>query len=516
MTAATKRKAESKSTSVKSAKKIKSTTKKAEEIIKQAQKKIKSTIDKISTENKISEEEKSITENMHALVQKQNEFFLTNQTKDVKWRKTQLTNLYNAIISHEQEIFDALRSDLFKSPYESYIAEVQIVLKEIKYLKKNLSKFSKTKHVHLDITQFPAHGKIYAEPYGVVLIMSPWNYPFLLTMEPLVGAIAAGNCVVVKPSRYSYATSAVIEKILKHIFNENYIATVQGGHVQNTALLNQHFDYIFFTGSPEVGKIVMEKAAQHLTPVSLELGGKSPCIVDSNVDLKIAARRVVWGKFLNAGQTCIAPDYVLVDEKIKSEFISAVKAEIKNQFGSTPLLNDEFCKIINEKHFQRLSALCPEAEKDAISNKIAPTVVELGSLGSEKVNDSPIMKEEIFGPLMPIISYSNIDSVISYINSHNKPLALYLFTKDTTLQNKIIKNVRYGGGCINDAIMQISSSKMPFGGVGESGMGSYHGKYSFRTFTHYKSVVKNNFLIDVKGKYAPYGEKLDFIKKILH
>src|SRR5574344_2222761 len=516
MTAATKRKAESKSTSVKSAKKIKSTTKKAEEIIKQAQKKIKSTLEKISTENKISEEEKSITENMHSLVKKQNEFFLTNQTKDIKWRKTQLTNLYNAIISHEQEIFEALRSDLFKSPYESYIAEVQLVLKEIEYLRSHLSKFSKTQYVPLGITQFPAHGKIYTEPYGVVLIISPWNYPFLLTLEPLVGAIAAGNCVVVKPSRYSYATSSVIEKILKTIFNENYIATVQGGHVQNTALLNQHFDFIFFTGSPEVGKIVMEKAAQHLTPVSLELGGKSPCIVDSNVDLKIAARRVVWGKFLNAGQTCIAPDYVLVDSSVKEKFVSAVYKEIISQYGEDPIHNEAFCKIINQKHFDRLTSLVPSAKNDKSTFKIAPTVIELGSLGSKKVQDAPLMQEEIFGPFMPIISYEEIDSVIKFINNRNKPLALYLFTKNKSLQNKIISSVRYGGGCINDTLFHVASSTMPFGGVGESGMGSYHGKASFSTFTHYKSVLTKPFLFDIQTRFAPYGNKLNFIKKIVH
>jgi len=453
---------------------------------------------------------------MSILVEKQRAFFFTNQTKNIKWRKAQLCNLYDSIKKYENEIFDALRNDLFKSPFESYLVEIQLVLKEVDYLRKHISKWNKPRIILPSFAQFPSISKIFAEPYGVTLIMSPWNYPFLLTMEPLIGAIAAGNCAVLKPSRYSSATSNIIEKIIKTTFKEEFVSVVQGGHLQNEALLNQHFDYIFFTGSPNVGKIVMEKASKFLTPVSLELGGKSPCIVDSTANIEIAARRIVWGKFLNAGQTCVAPDYILVDEKIKTQFISAVKKEIISQFGSNPLLNDEFCKIINEKHFQRLCSLCPVAEKNAVSNKIAPTVINLGQIDSNEVNESPLMKEEIFGPLMPVISYININSVISFIRNRNKPLALYVFTKDKSLEKRVTKELQYGSGCINDVIMQISSSKLPFGGIGESGMGCYHGKYSFDTFTHYKSVLKNTFCFDIKLKYAPYNDRLNFIKKILH
>lgn len=456
------------------------------------------------------------TKKMNSLVQAQKDFFDTNITRSIKWRKQQLTLLYNSINNHEKDLYLALKVDLSKSSFESYVAEIGMVLSEISYMKKHLSSFGKMRRVKLSLLSFPGKGYIYPEPYGVSLIMSPWNYPFMLTMNPLVGAIAAGNCAIIKPSRYSPATSLVVESIIKDIFPTEYITVVQGGHLQNTALLNQHFDFIFFTGSVAVGKTVMESAAQHLTPVCLELGGKSPCIIDKTADIEIAARRVVWGKFLNAGQTCIAPDYVLVDSSVKEKFVSAVYKEIISQYGEDPIHNEAFCKIINQKHFDRLTSLVPSAKNDKSTFKIAPTVIELGSLGSKKVQDAPLMQEEIFGPFMPIISYEEIDSVIKFINNRNKPLALYLFTKNKSLQNKIISSVRYGGGCINDTLFHVASSTMPFGGVGESGMGSYHGKASFSTFTHYKSVLTKPFLFDIQTRFAPYGNKLNFIKKIVH
>src|SRR5574344_1007529 len=453
---------------------------------------------------------------MSALVEKQRAFFFSGKTKDPSFRKEQLKLLYKAISSHEEDIFKALRSDLFKSPFESYATEIGLSLEEISYQIKHVKKWCKPKSIAPSFFTFPSSGKIYPEPFGVSLIMSPWNYPFMLTIEPLAGAIASGNCAIIKPSRYSPATSLVLGKIIKETFPEEYICVVQGGHLQNTALLNQHFDFIFFTGSVAVGKTVMESAAQHLTPVCLELGGKSPCIIDKTADIEIAARRVVWGKFLNAGQTCIAPDYVLVDSSVKEKFVSAVYKEIISQYGEDPIHNEAFCKIINQKHFDRLTSLVPSAKNDKSTFKIAPTVIELGSLGSKKVQDAPLMQEEIFGPFMPIISYEEIDSVIKFINNRNKPLALYLFTKDKSLQNKIISSVRYGGGCINDTLFHVASSTMPFGGVGESGMGSYHGKASFSTFTHYKSVLTKPFLFDIQTRFAPYGNKLNFIKKIVH
>src|SRR5574344_128556 len=456
------------------------------------------------------------TKKMNSLVQAQKDFFDPNITRSIKWRKQQLTLLYNSINNHEKDLYLALKVDLSKSSFESYVAEIGMVLSEISYMKKHLSSFGKMRRVKLSLLSFPGKGYIYPEPYGVSLIMSPWNYPFMLTMNPLVGAIAAGNCAIIKPSRYSPATSLVVESIIKDIFPTEYITVVHGGHLQNTALLNQHFDFIFFTGSVAVGKTVMESAAQHLTPVCLELGGKSPCIIDKTADIEIAARRVVWGKFLNAGQTCIAPDYVLVDSSVKEKFVSAVYKEIISQYGEDPIHNEAFCKIINQKHFDRLTSLVPSAKNDKSTFKIAPTVIELGSLGSKKVQDAPLMQEEIFGPFMPIISYEEIDSVIKFINNRNKPLALYLFTKNKSLQNKIISSVRYGGGCINDTLFHVASSTMPFGGVGESGMGSYHGKASFATFTHYKSVLTKPFLFDIQTRFAPYGNKLNFIKKIVH
>lgn len=455
------------------------------------------------------------TEKMTLLVNKQNDFFLSGQTRSIEWRKKQLELLYNAISSHEQEIFDALKQDLSKSPFESYMSEIGLVLTEIKHMRNHISQWSKPKHHLIPLFCFPGKGTIYPDPYGVTLIMSPWNYPFMLTLNPLVGSIAAGNCTVIKPSRYSPATSLIIEKILKETFPQEYIAVVQGGHIQNTALLKQHFDFIFFTGSVSVGKTVMESAAQFLTPVCLELGGKSPCIIDKTADIEVAARRVVWGKFLNAGQTCVAPDYILVDNSILSKFSAAVDTEIKLQYGNDPIHNDNYCKIINEKHFERLSSLVPQAQKDASLNKIAPTVVQLGKLNVKEAIASPLMQDELFGPIMPIISYDSIDDVISFINSRNKPLALYLFTKDTALKKKIISSIRYGGGCINDVIFHVAIPNLPFGGVGESGMGNYHGKASFSTFTHYKSILSKPFIFDIKIKYAPYNNKLAFVKKLM-
>lgn len=470
-----------------------------------------------------SEEEqlKAEEQKLAAILEKQKAFFATGITKNPSWRKEQLTKLYNSLCIHEQEIFDAINKDLFKSPYETYMTEIGIVKSEISYLKKRLIKWCKPKKVIPELTALPSTAKIYPDPYGLTLIMSPWNYPFMLTMDPLAGTIAAGNCAIVKPSRYSPATSAVIEKIVKEIYPPEYICVVQGGHLQNTALLNQHFNFIFFTGSVNVGKIVMQKASKFLTPVCLELGGKSPCIIHKDANIPLAARKCVWGKFVNSGQTCVAPDYFLVHEDVREQFIKCVYEEIKKQYTENPLTSNDYCKIINEKHFNRLMGLAPQAKNDPSTNKIAPTVIELGKLENEDgtinshIAEEPVMKEELFGPLMPIISYKEINSVLEFVTGRDEPLALYLYTKNKKLEKKIISQVRYGSGCINDCLFQLTTSNLPFGGVGNSGMGSYHGKASFDLFTHYKSVLKKNSVFEPNIRFAPFEGRLNFIKKFV-
>ncbi len=456
------------------------------------------------------------TEKMSQIVKKQREYFISGATLPIPFRKRMLDLLYKQIKLHQKDIAEALKRDLGKSNFEAYATEIGIVLSEISHQKKNIRKWSKAKKVSQPISNFPSSSKIFAEPYGVTLIMSPWNYPFQLAINPLVTAIAAGNTAIVKPSRYSTYTSRIIEQIITKIFDPQYIAVVQGGHIQNQALLAQHFDFIFFTGSVNVGKIVMEKAAQFLTPVCLELGGKSPCIVDQTADIKIAARRIVWGKCLNAGQTCIAPDYLLVHESVKKQLLANINDELTAQFGENPLKNSDFPKIINEKHFTRLLSLYPQAVKDKENLKIKPAFVDIGELNSDEANNHPLMSQEIFGPLMPVITFNDINNVIKFINSKNRPLALYLFSTNKNTQSKIISQIRYGGGCINDTITHILSNNLPFGGIGESGMGSYHGKAGFDTFTHYKSVVNKSNLIDISTRYAPYYGKLSIIKKFLH
>ena len=353
------------------------------------------------------------------------------------------------------------------------------------------------------------------EPYGVVLIMSPWNYPFQLAFAPLIGAVAAGNCAVVKPSSYSPHTSSLIAKILGGCFPKEYIAVIEGGREANQELLNQKFDYIFFTGSVSVGRTVMEAASRHLTPVTLELGGKSPCIVHEDANLELAARRIMWGKCLNSGQTCVAPDYLLVHRDVKDRLIMAMEKAITEFFGDTPCRNPEYPRIINEKHFNRLKGLLSDGrilvggDVNEATLQIAPTIVDQVSW------ESPVMQEEIFGPILPVLEFEGIHEVITAVNSRPKPLALYLFTNDKNVEKRIIKSISFGGGCINDTIVHLATSYMPFGGVGESGMGSYHGKWSFDTFTHYKSIMKKSIWPDIRLRYPPYRDKLGLLKKFM-
>lgn len=443
-------------------------------------------------------------------------FFSSGKTLDVNFRKQKLKQLKAEIIKNEKEIFKALETDLGKSSTEAYMSEVGLVLSEIDCCIKHLKKWAKPKKVRSPLAQFPSKSYILSEPLGVVLIMSPWNYPFMLTLNPLIGAIGAGNCAIVKPSRYSGATSDVIKKILNNVFSEDYVLVVLGGREQNQMLLDLKVDYIFFTGGVNVGKTVASKAAVNLTPTTLELGGKSPCIIDKSANIKLAAKRVVFGKFLNCGQTCIAPDYILVHESVKDQFIEFAKNEIQAIFGKNPLENNLYGKIINEKHFDRLMGLIDKSKVafggngDRRELKIEPTILNDVSLSDA------CMGEEIFGPIMPILTYKTLDQAKEIIKTYAKPLALYVFSNDKNFVSDVLNTISYGGGCVNDTIIHIASTKLPFGGVGESGMGHYHGKFSFDTFSHKKSIVKKSVVIDLPIRYQPYTKTKDsLIRKFL-
>ena len=447
-------------------------------------------------------------------IRKQRAYFYTGATKDLNFRLRQLGSLKRTIQAHEQEIVDALRKDLNRDPFDAYAAEIGIVLEELNHLIRHLPKWGAKKRVRTSLANFLASSCIYPEPYGIALILSPWNYPFQLAMSPLAGAIAAGNCAVVKPSAYSRHTSEVIEKVIKACFDEEYIAVVRGGREANQSLLEEKFDYIFFTGSVAVGKTVMEAASRHLTPVTLELGGKSPCIVDETANLKLAARRIVWGKFLNAGQTCVAPDYLMVHRSVKKELTGEIKRVIETFYGPAAGGMDSFPKIINEKHFNRL-ALLMENEEILLGGNTDPAALKIAPTLADHVTwDSPLMQGEIFGPILPILEFDDLDEVISAVNRHPKPLALYFFTTGKDRAERILRDISFGGGCINDTVMHLASTHLPFGGVGESGMGQYHGKSSFDTFTHYKSILNKSNLIDVPLRY-PGHKHIGLVKRIM-
>lgn len=447
------------------------------------------------------------------LVEKQKKFFASGLTKDINVRRDKLKNLYDAIVRNEELIMEALLKDLNKSEYESYMTEVGIILADIKHALKHVRKWSKPKRVRTSITQAPGRSYIYYEPFGVTLIIAPWNYPFQLSLAPLVGAIAAGNTAILKPSNYSVNTSKVIKKIIGEVFGDEYVAVVEGGREENAHLLEQRFDYIFFTGSVAVGKVVMKAASKHLIPVCLELGGKSPCIVERSANLKLAAKRIIWGKLINAGQTCIAPDYVLADSEIKDELLKLMKEEIIVFYGTNPICCSYYPKIISNKHYDRLTGLLTDQDVyyggKADDMKIAPTILNNISW------DAPIMQEEIFGPILPVLEYNNIFDALEEIRNREKPLALYLFTKDKEIEKKVLRDVSFGGGCINDTLLHFSSKSMPFGGVGSSGMGNYHGKYSFKTFSHEKSILKKCDIIDIPLRYPPFNKKTSFLRRIL-
>ncbi len=440
------------------------------------------------------------------IVEKQRNYFYTGATLPIECRILALKKLKAAIQKHETQINEALKKDLGKSSFESYMCETGLVLSELSYMIQHTKAFARERRVYTPLAQFHSRSFQKPSPYGVTLIMSPWNYPFLLTMDPLVDAIAAGNTAVVKPSAYSPCTGQVIKQILEACFDPNYVAVVTGGRTENACLLQEHFDYIFFTGSQAVGKEVMRNASAHLTPVTLELGGKSPCVVEKTANLKLAARRIVFGKFLNCGQTCVAPDYIYCDSSIKDTLVKEILREIRRQYGDNPLENKDYGKIINEKHFQRILGLIDKEKvvlggnADSEALQIAPTVMDNVTF------QDAVMQEEIFGPLMPILTFHSFDEAIARINSMEHPLALYIFTRDKAAAKRITAQCGFGGGCINDTIIHLATSEMGFGGFGESGMGSYHGKEGFATFSHYKSIVDKKQWLDLPMRYQPYRE----------
>ena len=453
-------------------------------------------------------------EQIASLLDKQREYYKSGVTVPVNFRIEQLKKLYAAIKKYENEILQALHTDLGKSDYESFMCEIGLVLSEITYMIRHTKKFAKRKTVFTPITNFHAHCFKQPVPYGNTLIMSPWNYPFLLTVDPLADAIAAGNTAIVKPSAYSPATSAIISKIISECFDAEYIAVITGGRAENAALLEQKFDFVFFTGSQAVGKEVLRHTAEHLTPAVLELGGKSPCIVDKSANIALAAKRIVFGKFLNCGQTCVAPDYILCESSVKDKFINEVASQIKIQYGDNPLKNKDYGKIINQKHFERLCGLIDKSkviiggETDHGSSRIAPTVMD------HVTENDAVMGEEIFGPIMPILTFDDFDKMVDNLKDKDKPLALYLFSSDKGQIKRITTELSYGGGCINDVVVHLSTSEMGLGGVGQSGMGSYHGKDGFDAFSHYKSIMDKKTWLDLPMRYQPYKNKM--YEKLLH
>lgn len=448
------------------------------------------------------------------IVEKQREFFAKGKTRKLTYRHEALRRLKASIRAHEDDINAALYADLGKSPSETWMCETGMTLGELCYMDKHMDRYARPHRVMTPLAQFHAASFTVKNPYGVVLIMSPWNYPFMLTMEPLIGAIACGNCCVVKPSAYSPATSAVIKMIVEECFPEEYVAVCEGGRKENQELLNQKFDYIFFTGGTTVGKEVMRHAAENLTPVSLELGGKSPCVVDSTAKLALAAKRLAFGKLLNCGQTCVAPDYLLIDKKVEKEFIEHLKRYIIAMVGENPCANDKYVHMVNKKHYDRVMGLINQEKVvfgghgDEESLHIEPTIM------CGVTAEDAVMQEEIFGPVLPVITYENIEDAITFVNSRPHPLACYLFSESKNIQKRFLEEVPFGGGCINDTIIHLATSEMGFGGVGNSGMGSYHGRKSFDTFSHEKSIVNKSTWMDMPVRYAPYTDVKDKMLKI--
>lgn len=452
--------------------------------------------------------------NMEAILAAQRAYFQSGATLPVSFRVEMLKKLYETVKSHEEEIAEALAADLGKSAYESFMCETGLVLTEIRYMMKHKKKLAGCRRVATPLAQFAARSYEKPSPYGNVLIMSPWNYPILLTLDPLADAIAAGNTAILKPSAYSPQTSRLLEKLISQCFPKEYVAVVTGGREENANLLKQKFDMVFFTGSQKVGREVLRHTAEHLTPAVLELGGKSPCIVDSTAKIPLAAKRIVFGKYLNCGQTCVAPDYVLCEASVKPQLIAEIKKQILRQYGENPLENPHYGRIVNERHFHRVCGLMQSGEivhggvVRESTLQIAPTVLDHVSW------DDPVMQEEIFGPLMPILTFDRFEELFTLLSGGQKPLALYLFSEDKGHIRAVQERISYGGGCINDTIIHLATSEMGFGGVGESGMGAYHGKIGFETFSHKKSMVDKKTFMDLPMRYQPYTSRV--YGKLLH
>ncbi|MFK8186454.1 MAG: aldehyde dehydrogenase [Phormidesmis sp.] len=467
----------------------------------------------LSTPPAASSNPQSTQPTIPEILQAQREFFASGQTRPLSFRIEQIKKLKDAILERQDDIIAAARADLGRPEFEGYF-EIGVTA-ELSYVLKHLKRWAKPQKVSVPITQLPGSAWIQPEPLGSVLIIGPWNYPFQLVISPLIGAIAAGNCAIIKPSEIAPATSKVVAELISAIYPPEFVSVQEGGVEVSQALLAEKFDHIFFTGGTRIGQIVMEAAAKQLTPVTLELGGKSPCIIDKNVDLKVAAKRIAWGKYLNAGQTCVAPDYLLVHESIKPEFLTILKDTIRESYGDDPSQSPDLSRLVSDSQFDRIAALM-EGEEILIGGQtnrsdrfIAPTVLNNVSW------DAPIMKEEIFGPVLPVLSYSDITDAIQQINARPKPLALYIFSQDEALQEQVLSFTSSGGVCINDVFLHVAIWGLPFGGVGDSGIGAYHGKHTFSTFSHMKSVLRKPFWLDLDWRYPPYASKLDFFKKVV-
>lgn len=457
-----------------------------------------------------------MTDQVRLAVEKQRLFFNTHKTKDIDFRISQLKTLKKAILAYEERLYDALWKDLHKSKFEAFVTEIGLVLTEIGEHIRHLRKWAKPERVFTNqMIHFWSTSRIYKEPFGLILVIAPWNYPFQLLINPLVGAISAGNCVTLKASEYTPTVAEVMGRMITEFFPPEYITLFGGGREANHALLSQEWDYIFFTGSPLVGKIVLEAAAKKLTPVSLELGGKSPCIVDRDANLKVAASRIVWGKYINAGQTCIAPDYLFVHQSVKMELMELMKQKIKEYFGENPKSSPDYVHIATVSKTARLAEFLKGAhlvtggEIDLEARYISPTIID-----AVKPSD-PVMQEEIFGPILPVMEFLKLSEVTNYINTHPKPLALYYFSDSKVNQTEMIRTTSSGGGCINEVLMHVANDRLPFGGVGNSGIGHYHGKFSFEVFSHSRSIMKKANFIDIPMRYAPYNNKIKILKMLI-
>jgi aldehyde dehydrogenase (NAD+) len=449
------------------------------------------------------------------ILAEQKKLFLEGRTKDLEFRLRNLGRLKEAIVQNEAAIFKALNDDLSKSTYEGYLSEVGVALHEIRLARRKLKSWARPRRVRTPFTLWVGSSRIYCEPYGTALIIAPWNYPFLLSMAPLIGSMAAGNCSVLKPSEYAPHTAAILSQIITSVFDSSYIAVIEGDAQVGAELLRERFDYIFFTGGETVGKMVMAAAARHLTPITLELGGKSPCIVDQDANIEQAARRIVFGKFLNAGQTCIAPDYLLVHASNTQRLRERIETYVKRFYGNDPQKSPDYARIINRRHFNRLVALLDGSrilfggQSDGEDLYIAPTLVD------DPGWEHPIMREEIFGPILPLLAFDDLAEVASVLNSRSKPLALYVFSNQPQNCQKVIQDVSFGGGCINDTVVHFANAHLPFGGVGNSGIGSYHGKASFEAFSHQKGILKKSFAYEPPLRYPPYKNKLGILRRFL-